>query len=218
MTTQKLTRNYCFIAIALLIFAIISFNFLDSYIANSMHQQFTHDTWVYQTCAWIAKITSPSYVLYVMLAIIFLGAYAVLKDKYKLAQQCAYIAVTYLLLFVVVSILKFTLARYRPAMMFDHQQYGLSWLNSDYLTTSMPSGHTSMNFAVIFPLLVLIYHQHKVLSWILIGYGTIVAISRVMMTAHYTADVAIGTALALLVTSLTEKWLLPKSLKVIKSR
>lgn len=216
MTTQKLTRNYCLVAIALLIFSIISFNFLDSHIANYMHQQFTHDTWVYQTCTWIAKITSPSDVLYAMLGIVFLGAYMVLKDKHKLAQQCAYITVTYLLLFVVVAILKFTLARYRPAMMFDHQQYGLSWFNSDYLTTSMPSGHTSMNFAVIFPLIVLIYNQHKVLSWVLIGYGTMVAISRVMMTAHYTADVAIGTALALLMTSITAKWLLPQSLKIIK--
>lgn len=215
MTTQKLTRNYLLIAIALSVFALLSFNFIDAHVAQFMHQQFTHDGWVYQACAWIAKVSSPRHVLYICLAIVLISAYATLTAKQKLAQQTAYIIITYLILFVVVAILKFTLARYRPAMMFDHQQYGLSWFNSDYLTTSMPSGHTSMNFAIIAPLVILIYNQHKFLSWALISYATIVAVSRVLMTAHYCADVAIGIALALTITAITARWILPKSLKTL---
>jgi membrane-associated phospholipid phosphatase len=76
---------------------------------------------------------------------------------------------------------------------------------------SFPSGHTAQGW-VLLPILILIKHRTwkdpiKIIVIILvIGWGLFVAISRVIIGAHYASDVLFSSGAAALITILLYKW------------
>ncbi|MHA1293855.1 MAG: phosphatase PAP2 family protein [Promethearchaeota archaeon] len=72
---------------------------------------------------------------------------------------------------------------------------------------SFPSGHTAMGWMFL-PLLIIVKDRDwkdpiKILTWILvIGWGLFVALSRIVVGAHYASDVLFSTGMAALITIL----------------
>ena len=70
---------------------------------------------------------------------------------------------------------------------------------------SFPSGHAAMGW-MFFPLLILVKEKKwsdpvKIITWVLIfGWGIFVALSRVIVGAHYASDVLFSTFFAMMIT------------------
>jgi len=100
---------------------------------------------------------------------------------------------------IAVNILKVILGRARPIMLLREGVYGFEPLSHiEFLWNSMPSGHTTTAFAVAFSLAHL-YPKGNIL-WLF--YACLLALSRVMVNAHYLSDVCAGAALGWLTVRL----------------
>lgn len=77
---------------------------------------------------------------------------------------------------------------------------------------SFPSGHAAISFITI-PLILIIRKidfkkaYKTILSWIIIGWALFVAISRILIGAHYASDVLFSAEMSLLLTILLIKYL-----------
>ena len=97
---------------------------------------------------------------------------------------------------IVVDLLKFIFGRPRPKLLFSSGAYDFAWLGLRPDHWSFPSGH-SATIAALMTALWLLWPQH------LLFYGlvaTIVALSRIVVGAHYLSDVFAGGLVAVLTT------------------
>ncbi len=95
-----------------------------------------------------------------------------------------------------VWLLKIPCGRLRPKMLFEHQQYGFKGWGLHYAYVSFPSGHSITIFATATALALLI-PRFRLSLFIL---ATLVALSRITLTAHYLSDVLIGSWLGVLIS------------------
>ncbi len=96
----------------------------------------------------------------------------------------------------VIHILKFSVGRYRPRMLFREELYGFSPFSGG---DSFPSGHTQSIVAALLPI-ALCWPVLRLPVFFVIG---MVAFSRVIITAHYLSDVVAS----MVITSLCVLWL-----------
>ncbi|MCC6581247.1 MAG: phosphatase PAP2 family protein [Phycisphaeraceae bacterium] len=89
---------------------------------------------------------------------------------------------------LLVNLLKVIFARYRPKAWFEHEQFGFVFFKAGYVVNSFPSGHActagalAMTLCMIWP--------RAAAAWIALG--TLIAASRIFVTAHYLSDVLVG--------------------------
>jgi membrane-associated phospholipid phosphatase len=95
-----------------------------------------------------------------------------------------------------VDVLKFTFGRPRPKLLFASGVFDFEWLGLRPDHWSFPSGHSATIVALLTGLW-LLWPRHA-LFYILAG--TIVALSRVVVGAHYLSDVFAGGLVAVLTT------------------
>ncbi|MFY8106679.1 MAG: phosphatase PAP2 family protein [Elstera sp.] len=114
---------------------------------------------------------------------------------------------------IVNSLLKGVIGRTRPRLFFDHGLYTFDPPALKALYLSLPSGHTTMMFAVATSLALLLPRR-----WAPVAYGlaTVIALSRVITNAHWLADILAGSLVGIGMVLLTHHifvkraWLLPK--------
>lgn len=117
-----------------------------------------------------------------------------------IAWSCGYIFTSVALSGILNRVLKCFLGRARPQLLDDgtYGFYGITSLQYKAAFNSMPSGHSTTAFAAAVALAVL-FPRARV--WLLL-LATSIAMSRVLINAHYISDVlagaALGTATALL--------------------
>jgi len=97
---------------------------------------------------------------------------------------------------VVVDLLKVIFGRPRPKLLFSAGTYDFSWLGLRPDRWSFPSGH-SATIAALMTALWLVWPQH-VLFYGLIA--MVVALSRVVVGAHYLSDILAGALIAIVTT------------------
>ena len=97
---------------------------------------------------------------------------------------------------IVVDLLKFIFGRPRPKLLFSSGAYDFTWLSLRPDLWSFPSGH-SATIAALMTALWFLWPQH-ILFYSLVA--TIVAMSRVVVGAHYLSDVFAGVLVAILTT------------------
>ena len=97
---------------------------------------------------------------------------------------------------IVVDILKFTLGRYRPAMLFHENLYGFAFFRTDALASSFPSGHAAVVTALALSLDA-IWPRFRI-PYILLA--LMVSASRVLTSAHFLGDVVAGAYVAVITT------------------
>lgn len=114
---------------------------------------------------------------------------------------------------IVNSALKALIGRTRPRLFFDQGLYTFSPPATKAVYVSMPSGHTTMIFAVATALSLILPRRW---GWAAYAGAAIIAFSRVATNAHWLADILagslVGTGMALLCHRLfvTKGWRVPK--------
>ena len=101
------------------------------------------------------------------------------------------------------DLLKILIGRARPVILEREGFFGFDPINTQAAWNSMPSGHATTAFAVMGVLMV-VYPRGRII-WA-IG-GLLLALSRVMVNAHYVADVVAGAAVGLTSVAILTPWL-----------
>ena len=97
---------------------------------------------------------------------------------------------------IVLLLAKFVIGRFRPRYLLRDDTYGFLPFNMDFAALSYPSGHTQVIFCVATVATVL----WPVLRVPAFGAAVILGLSRVMVSAHYPADVVMGAYVGIVVT------------------
>lgn len=95
---------------------------------------------------------------------------------------------------VLVEAVKFLFGRCRPVLLFEHGQFGFTWLASKWEYNSFPSGHTTRIFALM-TAFALVFRRGAPLFLLL---ALLVGASRVFALDHYPSDVLAGAVLGML--------------------
>jgi membrane-associated phospholipid phosphatase len=163
--------------------AILSFFFLDKKIAIYFHDLHSRYTTIFSYLTYLGDsnwILICSLILFIIL----------IKWQKKFAHQALFVFTTVATSGIFVNIIKVIFSRYRPKALFENGDFGFNLFafKTKYLYVSFPSGHsvTSMAMAVALTLLFPRYKYIFFFVWIL------VALSRVIVTAHYLSDILIG--------------------------
>ena len=105
-------------------------------------------------------------------------------------------------------VLKITLGRARPDLLFSDQMYGFYGFQFHAPFWSFPSGHTTTIMGFVFGLCVLFPRYF----YAFILFGILAISSRVMLTHHYFSDVLAASYLALMEVGLVTWWFRHKNL------
>ncbi|MHB8139480.1 MAG: phosphatase PAP2 family protein [Smithellaceae bacterium] len=139
--------------------------------------------------------------------ILLLPAFILIRFVWKNEQWSA--KILYLLLCLSFSgilntCIKWLVSRHRPINLFEDGLYGFNLFNIIFMydTTSFPSGHSLTAFALATAFSFL-YPRWSVFAFIA---AVMIALSRVVLTAHYLSDVIAGAAVGI-ICSLGVKYL-----------
>ena len=105
------------------------------------------------------------------------------------ARLGTYIIASLALSAVVIHTLKLTLGRARPRALFREDTFGFDLFAFDTSLNSFPSGHSQTIWAVMVPIAVAI-PKLRILA---LGFAALVALSRVMVSAHFLSDMVMGS-------------------------
>ena len=133
------------------------------------------------------------YLFYAVFTALFV--YSFIGKNSKLTGQClAYLKAQLIVSFAVVRFLKILLGRARPGHGADFTFFSL---NSDY--NAFPSGHSADAF-VSGLFLYYLLKQSKYAAWRFLPliFAFCIAVSRVLVSAHYPSDVAGGMAIGIM--------------------
>ena len=97
---------------------------------------------------------------------------------------------------IFIDILKWITGRYRPIELFNHGCFGFTYFSTGYELTSFPSGHAQTAFTLATALTIL-FPRYGIPLFVIAG---AVAISRLVLTAHYLSDVIAGAGIGILCT------------------
>jgi membrane-associated phospholipid phosphatase len=104
---------------------------------------------------------------------------------------------------LVCLVLKVTVGRARPDLYFSEHLYGFYGPHKNALYWSFPSGHTTTIMALMFGLSALF--PRYMIGFIL--FGSLVAVSRILLLQHYLSDVLMASYLALIEVGFLYYWL-----------
>ncbi|WP_395947619.1 phosphatase PAP2 family protein [Caedibacter taeniospiralis] len=183
-TLLKQTLSYGIITLVVL---TLCYFYLDRSLALTVSNQLQH-TSLTKLSNFISAIFDPDHwlVLFVILSIVCIWQ----KWRQKLNPRLAVWALSLFLALGVATVIKVTLARYRPELFLQEGLYGFHWFSHKRLFNSFPSGHTTLAFAGLLGFAHLI--QNKKITILCIALALVITISRVLSTEHYLGDVLGG--------------------------
>lgn len=163
--------------------AVISYIFFDKTIAYYFHSISSYN--LIGIFEYITKAGNS--VIYIVVSFFLYVLYR--KRKPVIALKSLFIFLSVVVSGICILVIKFIAARYRPGMLFAHKLYGFSWFHIGYSYNSFPSGHSATAFSA-FVGLSLLFPKYKLLFYF---FAIIVAISRVIVSAHYLSDIMFGS-------------------------
>ena len=181
-------------AVTFFVLTLVGVIFVDKSIAIYFHQNYS-DVNLVHFSEHLSKLTSTKHIVFLGL---FLCALAIFNVKGRLGKTnhiLSATAVVYAISVILAFVIKITLARYRPELLFEHGNYGFHFFSFKHSITSMPSGHTVTAYALLFLPGLLLWKRTKAISLILMFCGVFLAFSRILTTDHYFSDVMLSCAL-----------------------
>lgn len=129
----------------------------------------------------------------IALAIVGLGSRFILHNK-RWEERAWFLWLCVAIPSVICFVLKIIFGRARPDMLFSQNLYGFYGPHKSSMYWSFPSGHTTTIMGLMFGLSALFprYCVGFVFS------GSLIALSRILLTQHYVSDVLFASYLALL--------------------
>jgi len=172
------------IAISLvLIFVVVSYLFFDRSVALYFHGHDFYES-IFQV---ITEFGRAEFYL-VPAALLYLLYW---KRGGAIRRGAALVFLSVAVSGILVNILKILFGRCRPKMLFAQDLFGFSWCKVGYSYASFPSGHSTTVFSAYIAL-ALLFPKQRYLFYAL---ALVIAISRVIVGAHYPSDVAAGALL-----------------------
>jgi membrane-associated phospholipid phosphatase len=105
---------------------------------------------------------------------------------------------------ILANIVKFLVGRLRPKMLFERGLYGFDPFRVGYEFNSFPSGHTATVFAIAVSCSIF-WPKYRILF---VMFATTVALSRLVLTAHYPSDVFAGAYIGTMTAIVMKRYLL----------
>ncbi|WP_200762317.1 phosphatase PAP2 family protein [Nitrosophilus alvini] len=168
---------------AALLFIILSYLFFDKRAVLYFHEtKLLRDFFEAVTQLGRAEIyLIPSFLIYLLY-----------RKKQKIVKKYALLVFWSVAISgIAVNILKIIFARYRPKMLFSEGLYGFDWFHLGHSFASFPSGHSTTAFSA-FVAFSFIWPRYRYLFF---AAATLIAVSRVGVTAHYPSDIVAGALL-----------------------
>jgi membrane-associated phospholipid phosphatase len=182
------------------ILVILSYNYVDRNLAVYFHQ-----LGLRSNIPALSYLTALGEWMFYVVLFLFFGLYFRFIQKNSLFEARSW----YLFGCVVVAnlvcfILKISLSRARPELLFMSNQFGFYWFQHGKLYWSFPSGHTMTIISLVVGLGVLFPRCY--FYWIL-SLGILIALTRITLYYHYLSDVLAGFYLSFLVVGLFTQYL-----------
>ncbi|HAT6361286.1 TPA: phosphatase PAP2 family protein [Legionella pneumophila] len=202
MTQFEKTFNFMtkiWVIITYITLVILSYYFVDRALAIYFHKldlRVNFHALTYLTALGKWKI-------YVVLFLITALYFRYIQQNKKYEIRSWYLLGCVLLPNLLTFVLKISLSRARPDLLFDNSLYGFYWfqLNDNYW--SFPSGH-SITITALAAGLGFLFPRY---FFLLIGVALLVAATRVILYHHYLSDVMAGFYISMLVVGLFTRYL-----------
>jgi membrane-associated phospholipid phosphatase len=193
---QRHTFRNSFSAIfSMLVLVVIFYSWLDVPVEH-WFLNLSHG-WAYHFCKnAIAPIFGSHNWLFAGVISLALGLLLMLFGQRRMARGWLFFSVVIILSFILCTVLKFILARYRPELYFTQGFYGFHFFSLKHSLNSMPSGHATLAFARCYALAKIA--KRKVLTILLLVIASLIAFSRLVIVAHYPSDIILGAYIGLL--------------------
>lgn len=179
--------------------AILSYLFIDRSLATYLHQLDLR-TNIHALSVLTAFGQWTAYIVLFFLAALyfrFIRINSVYESKAWYLFGCVLIAN------LVCLVLKISLSRARPDLLFTSNEYGFYWFKLKSTYWSFPSGHTTTVVSLAVGLGVLIPRYF----YLFLCMALFVGVTRVLLYYHYLSDVMVGFYLSLMVVGLFTKYL-----------
>lgn len=190
----RVLRNSLLAIISLLILIVLFYHYWDIPVAHWFQQQ-PHG-FLYKASSVIARIFTTSNWLFVAVICLAIGGLLLFVNKKQTARPWLFFAGSFILVVILQTVLKVILGRYRPVIYFSQGLYGFHFFTHERVYNSMPSGHAASAFAGFFAIAKII--NKKIITLILLLCALLVALSRLVVVAHYPSDVICGAYVGIL--------------------
>ncbi len=116
-------------------------------------------------------------------------------QSFKRLHQVLYVWASVCACGLIADVFKVLLSRARPTLYLSKGLYGFQWLELHARYWSFPSGHSSVVFSFSLAL-ALVFQRYR---YLFLCYGFIVALSRVVVLAHFLSDIMAAFLLSIFV-------------------
>lgn len=185
-----ISKKALFLSIITLLFSLISYFYLDQYVAQWCHVNLTQTEKI--LFLFITQFGDSTFYLigFAIIALLFHYYWKHFVWRNRFLFLFAAVAVSGIL----TDIIKVIAGRYRPSELFEKGLYGFDFFHLNRALTSFPSGHTTTAFALAAAIIYL-WPRFSIPAWI---FAVTVGISRIAITAHYPSDVLGGALTGIL--------------------
>lgn len=128
------------------------------------------------------------------------------KKWLSVCRKASFVFVSLLASGVLLNVVKTMIGRMRPRFFLAESLYGFKPFNFDFGMNCFPSGHSQTIWAAMLSLS-LLFPRFRILFFL---FATLVASSRVFVSAHFVSDVLMGSYLGIAVTFYFYAWFVRK--------
>ena len=189
--------------ITLLIYSIL-FKWLDIDVMYTVYRAYENSSWLGFTRI-LKIIFAPELWALIGLAFLIFGYHQRKKIRSKTAAYQFTLGSSLSLAAIIATLIKFTLARYRPIELIDFNLYGFHYFSLKSDLNSTPSGHAVMSFALFFTLARFIRKTWVTLLCLIPP--LIISLSRLILAEHYLSDLVLGAYIGI-TSVLWAEWML----------
>jgi membrane-associated phospholipid phosphatase len=203
--TVSKKNTVLFIASFCFVLAVLSFFFWDIPVTRSCREL---NPSVINAADIVTRLGVSTWYI-VISAVLFLFFRFIYRNMLN-AMRSLFVLLSVSLTGIFIDLLKWIGGRYRPVELFNHGHYGFGYFRTGYEFTSFPSGHAQTAFALA-TALTLLFPRWGIPLFLLAG---AVAVSRIVLTAHYLSDVIAGAGIGILLTILIKYYFDRKRIKL----
>jgi len=196
--TYAMMKNPIFM-VGYVILVFLSYWFKDQAVATYFHQMDSRESLhVLNILTALGK-----WKFYIVTLVALIGFFRYIKVNREYEMKSWYVLACVVLTNLVGLVLKISLGRARPELLFSDHIYGFYWFQLKDAYWSCPSGHTLTIIGMASALSVLFPKYF----YAFMGVAVLVVLTRVVLFHHYLSDVMIGFYIAILAVGLLTQYL-----------
>jgi membrane-associated phospholipid phosphatase len=187
------------ISVGALLLIVISYFFIDVPVARFFRSQGQETRDIFE---WITKAgVSTTYLVVSFGMFVF---YRWIRRHRRYADYALLFFSGIALSGIVINIVKVLVGRLRPKMLFERGLYGFDPFRIGYEFNSFPSGHATTAFAIAVTCSIF-WPKYRVHLFL---FAAVVALSRLVLSAHYLSDVLAGACIGSLTAIVMKRYIL----------